>query len=242
MSASSDLKVVFDFFDRLDDLKTIDATCDVLQNIIESFGFNSFILTRLAPFSSERFSEMVQLSTLPQVFVEEYTAQEYIRDDQIVHKSVGIDFSFDWRNDELITNSPLEKSLISFRHDIGIHNVSMFPVRGPYGTNACLAVVQSVSDLSKRDRAGLHMIAQYAFAKVSGMVAPDHSKYRKLTNREHEVLTWVASGKSAWEIGEILGISKRTVDEHSQTACHKLGAVNRTQAVAIAVQAHLINI
>ena len=52
-----------------------------------------------------------------------------------------------------------------------------------------------------------------------------------LTAREAEVLTWVARGKSAWEIGEILHIAKRTVDEHVQTAVRKLGAVNRTHAV-----------
>jgi LuxR family transcriptional regulator, quorum-sensing system regulator BjaR1 len=56
------------------------------------------------------------------------------------------------------------------------------------------------------------------------------------------VLVWTAHGKSAWEIGEILGIAKRTVDEHAQTAFRKLGAANRTQAVALAVRKRLINI
>jgi len=61
-----------------------------------------------------------------------------------------------------------------------------------------------------------------------------------LTPRELEVLTWAARGKSAWEIGEILDIAKRTVDEHAQTAVRKIGAANRTQAVAIALRSHLI--
>jgi LuxR family quorum sensing-dependent transcriptional regulator len=56
-----------------------------------------------------------------------------------------------------------------------------------------------------------------------------------LTAREIEVLRWVANGKSAWEIGEILHITKRTVDEHVQTSVRKLGAVNRTHAVALAI-------
>jgi LuxR family quorum sensing-dependent transcriptional regulator len=61
-----------------------------------------------------------------------------------------------------------------------------------------------------------------------------------LSDREREVLYWVARGKSAWEIGEILGIAKRTVDEHVQKTVRKLGAVNRTHAVAIAVRDRLI--
>jgi LuxR family quorum sensing-dependent transcriptional regulator len=50
----------------------------------------------------------------------------------------------------------------------------------------------------------------------------------------------VARGKSAWEIGEILHITKRTVDEHVRTAVRKLGAANRTQAVAIALRRRII--
>jgi LuxR family transcriptional regulator, quorum-sensing system regulator BjaR1 len=63
-----------------------------------------------------------------------------------------------------------------------------------------------------------------------------------LTSRENEVLRWVARGKSAWEIGGILDITKRTVDEHVQTAIRKLGAANRTHAVAIAIRDGLIEL
>jgi LuxR family quorum sensing-dependent transcriptional regulator len=63
-----------------------------------------------------------------------------------------------------------------------------------------------------------------------------------LTSREAEVLTWVARGKSAWEIGEILLITKRTVDEHVQTAVRKIGASNRTHAVALAIRDGIIEI
>jgi LuxR family transcriptional regulator, quorum-sensing system regulator BjaR1 len=57
-----------------------------------------------------------------------------------------------------------------------------------------------------------------------------------LTSREREVLGWAAKGKSAWEIGGILNTSKRTVDEHVAHAAQKVGAVNRVQAIAIAVR------
>jgi LuxR family quorum sensing-dependent transcriptional regulator len=63
-----------------------------------------------------------------------------------------------------------------------------------------------------------------------------------LSAREIEVLGWVAKGKSAWEVGEILHITKRTVDEHVRTAVQKLGALNRTHAVAIALRDRIIDL
>jgi DNA-binding CsgD family transcriptional regulator len=61
-----------------------------------------------------------------------------------------------------------------------------------------------------------------------------------LTPREREVLWWAGEGKSAQEIGQILNIAKRTVDEHTQKAIRKLGVGNRTQAVATALRQRLI--
>ncbi len=70
--------------------------------------------------------------------------------------------------------------------------------------------------------------------------APAMARTRSLTPREREVLWWAAEGKSASQIGEILHITKRTVDEHTHNAARKLGAANRTQAVAIALRERLI--
>jgi LuxR family transcriptional regulator, quorum-sensing system regulator BjaR1 len=63
-----------------------------------------------------------------------------------------------------------------------------------------------------------------------------------LTPREREVLEWVARGKSALDVADILDITKRTVDEHVQSAVRKLNAENRTHAVAIAMRERIIDI
>jgi DNA-binding CsgD family transcriptional regulator len=67
------------------------------------------------------------------------------------------------------------------------------------------------------------------------------TRVHSLTIRELETLQWAAIGKTAWEIGQILAITKRTVDEHTQTAVRKLGAVNRSHAVAIALRKRIIS-
>jgi DNA-binding CsgD family transcriptional regulator len=88
-------------------------------------------------------------------------------------------------------------------------------------------------------------VHQHALARRNGAwelikSAEVLAESRALTPRELQVLTWAAQGKSAWEIGVILQITKRTVDEHIHTAMRKLGAANRTQAVAIAIRDNII--
>lgn len=62
----------------------------------------------------------------------------------------------------------------------------------------------------------------------------------KLNDREVEVLTWVARGKTSMEIAQILGLSKRTVDFHIDNARDKLGTATRTEAVLKAATGRLI--
>ena len=61
-----------------------------------------------------------------------------------------------------------------------------------------------------------------------------------LNDREVEVLTWVARGKTSAEIAQILGLTKRTVDFHTDNARNKLGAATRTEAVIRAASGRLI--
>lgn len=57
-----------------------------------------------------------------------------------------------------------------------------------------------------------------------------------LTSREAEVLLWLSRGKSNRDIGQILGISPRTVNKHLEQVFVKLGVENRTSAAARAVR------
>jgi DNA-binding NarL/FixJ family response regulator len=61
-----------------------------------------------------------------------------------------------------------------------------------------------------------------------------------LNDREVEVLTWVARGKTSAEIAQILGLTKRTVDFHTDNARAKLGAATRTEAAIKAATGRLI--
>ncbi len=57
-----------------------------------------------------------------------------------------------------------------------------------------------------------------------------------VTGREAEVLLWLSRGKSSRDIGEILGLSHRTVTKHLESIYAKLGVENRTAASIIAAR------
>jgi DNA-binding CsgD family transcriptional regulator len=62
----------------------------------------------------------------------------------------------------------------------------------------------------------------------------------QLTPRELECLRWTMDGKTAWEVGEILGISERTAVLHLNNGMHKLDCTNKHQAVLKALRLGLI--
>jgi DNA-binding NarL/FixJ family response regulator len=51
-----------------------------------------------------------------------------------------------------------------------------------------------------------------------------------LTEREIEVLTWVAKGKSSNDIAVLMNVSERTVNFHVNNVIRKLGVATRVQA------------
>jgi DNA-binding response OmpR family regulator len=67
------------------------------------------------------------------------------------------------------------------------------------------------------------------------------SRLVALNDREVECLTWSARGKTSSEIGTILGLSKRTVDFHIESACRKLNVATRIEAAVKAASGRLIN-
>ncbi|MQX37265.1 response regulator [Roseospira navarrensis] len=61
-------------------------------------------------------------------------------------------------------------------------------------------------------------------------------RFADLTNREVQVLSLLVRGESNKEIGLHLGLTEITVKSHMRSIFKKIGAANRTQAVAMAIQ------
>lgn len=91
--------------------------------------------------------------------------------------------------------------------------------------------------------ADLQLFAVHALDSAMRVLAPSPLQLERpsLTPRELEVLRWTMDGKTAWEVGAILGIAERTAVLHVNNAMHKLGCVNKHQAVLKALRLGLIH-
>lgn len=91
--------------------------------------------------------------------------------------------------------------------------------------------------------ADLQLFAVHAQDAALRLLAPAavQADQPQLTPRELEALRWTMEGKTAWEVGAILGISERTAVLHVNNAMHKLGCVNKHQAVLKALRLGLIH-
>ena len=80
--------------------------------------------------------------------------------------------------------------------------------------------------------------ARASWADELAAAAPALRRPPALSGREHEVLRWVAAGKTDRDIAANLAISHRTVHKHLQAAYAKLGVETRTAAVMRLVAPH----
>ena len=75
-----------------------------------------------------------------------------------------------------------------------------------------------------------------------GLKLAESMSHPELSNRETEVLQYLAGGRSNKEIGRLLYISEGTAKHHVKSILSKLDATGRTEASAIAARRGLIRV
>lgn len=101
--------------------------------------------------------------------------------------------------------------------------------------------------LMREQRVNIHVFSFYWMERTRAIrsaasPSPDAPAQGYLTDREKDVMSWVARGKKDNEIAEILQIGTQTVQEHVRGARKRLDAENRAHAVAKALMCGSIDI
>jgi DNA-binding NarL/FixJ family response regulator len=75
---------------------------------------------------------------------------------------------------------------------------------------------------------------------INSLMSDDKDKDKELSEREIEILSFIASGNTNREIGEKLFISGRTVETHRRNILNKLEVKNTAEMIKYAIQNKLV--
>ena len=169
----------------------------------------------------------------PPAWVARYKEMGYFDIDPIIDRAMRTREPFHWYDiSELQKLTPAQNALLDDLRAHGLVDGYAVPIFGPQGTTAYFGVGSTYGDMEV-DAVALRQI-QYAcntlhnrYLEIHGEIDGGHPL---LTNREREVLTWIARGKSNSSIAGILGISDHTVDTLVRRCFQKLSVSDRISA------------
>jgi LuxR family transcriptional regulator, quorum-sensing system regulator SolR len=225
-----------DFVERTQRAKTVDDLAKQYAEAIASEGYENSILTSLR---GRGVGHVVWLD-FPEGYTDAYISRRWEMIDPVLAKTLRAPLPFFWNDvtDWLQLSQP-QTEFIEDCRDLKVHSGIVFPIHGPGQRLDVISISRRVSDPGDRGAAPLlHAVTVQAWARFleitneSDFVSDD----KTLTARELEILCWLKDGKSRPEIGEILGLSHKTVEYHLANIMDKLGANNQISAVVIALQ------
>lgn len=191
---------------------------------------------------SQRF-----LSNLPKEWIDYTRQQDLDQCDPVYFKTKKQLLPYFWDNDPE-ASSPEVKDFLDVAWDFGTRSSGLaIPVRGPSGDKGLLCVIPERGGKDWRRYCGKHLAELILFAQSfhAALVKVEAANCRadvELTPRECQVLSWAAQGKTAWETGQILGLTEGTVKFYTRNACKKLGVRSKAHAIARCVAIHRISV
>ncbi len=240
------------FIERLQRMQSLGRQQDALVGFLNGAGFRYFtyhiVKVRDRPGLQPLFA-----TNYPDEWVRHYGAQGYLAHDPLVQEGPRRQLPFRWSDvTEPRDMDRVQRRLFREASDFGISNGLTIPLHGRDGEYAALNLIPdgTPEDQARTiDQQGhmAHLLAFYwhslagtRLLEEQGRSFPEDVVGTTLSDREREVLTWVARGKSAWDTARILGLSERTVVYHIENAKRKLNATTRTHLVVKAVMERLI--
>lgn len=178
--------------------------------------------------------------TYDPAWVERYIDNDYARLDPVVLGALQRFHPMDWKT--LDWSGRPRQQFLHEAIEAGVGNQGFsVPVRGPNGQFALFSVNKRASDASwarftEAHVSDLLLISHYVHQQaqlIDQNAGPE--PMRELSPRETDALTLLGLGYARGQVAEKLQISEHTLRVYIDSARYKLGALNTTHAVALAM-------
>jgi len=207
------------------------------------FGlFNSFLVVENPP--KGQVPAIFSVNNIPSAYVDAAFDPENVAKCPLIkrYKSLSIPFAYDQSVYVAAGVQDLWESAAPYGYKVGMGVALHLPNAQHFVLSMDReAPLPKAEGRMARLLADLQLLAVHAEAAASRLLLPSLlPPTARLSPRELEALRWTVQGKTAWEIGAILGISERSAVFHLANATRKLDAVNKHQAALKALRFGLI--
>lgn len=231
----------YEFIEVIQDLASTHEIMDAMQPLVSRLGMQYFCFNYLSN-DAQHIEDLAK--RLPEDWVKLYVEQNLVQVDPSFRHCRRAVRPYRWFKESPYDpeTEPRAAQVVQRARDFGLLDGLVIPIACPGGKVGHVWMGGRTLDIEECELPAVHLMALYAFDRVLRLQLPPGGEKAKLTTREREVMTWFARGKSSWEVGEILGIAKRTVEHHAYAIYKKVGAENRVQAIMIALRDQLIQL
>lgn len=182
------------------------------------------------------------ISTYPVAWTSRYLQYNYQRIDPVITQTRFGAEPFEWGADiGIFASTKMQREMFDEAAKHGIRHGFTVPIHdGKMPVSAMTFAAderrpQFARRIQEHGRV-LQLMAMYFHAHVRRKLTTDRIIGGvSLSPRELECLGWAAQGKSAWEIGRILGVTRRTASFHLENAKAKLGVHSISHAIALLI-------
>lgn len=228
------LRDVLEIMDTLSAADDPEALLTCAAAVLSQFGFSAFVLSRL-PRPTAAVDPVILLNGWPSDWAARYEEAGHFEFDPVARQCMASKVAFDWTElPPAEVQSPGAARVLHEAGEFGLPEGICVPLHTPLGAGGLSLAGAQI------DRApGLKRIATlFAHRLCDAAERVDMAKSAdvSLTNRERDILSWVACGKTVRDIATILAISEHTVGEHLKHVRRKLGTSNSAHSIVRALQ------
>lgn len=221
----------------------------VTGSLVGLFGFRyfSYVVPDLSRSGDDNHSSGMLLTSYPADWYNRYRRRSYQAEDPVIVEGRRELLPFTWGDEAYLRSiCPSARRLFFEAREFDIGSGLTIPVHGPSGQSALFSVAgpepgRRLADVANADVVTLLAVAQCLHANVVQRASRRSAGPTvRLSEQERICLLWTTQGKTAWEIAQIIGRSKATVDFHIRRATAKLTAANKVHAAFKAAQLDLL--
>lgn len=233
-------EATFDFLDRCDRHGTLDSLYVDFAGFIALLGFDNFVVTG-TPEPGESVNAVIVKCTYPRDWLLRYAGKKYHLTDPVALMSVRSVGPFTWREAVMAAGNRADCArFLEEAASFGLRDGFAMPLLDSRTFQAVVSLASDQKiDLCRADQCALSLASTSFKLAVDGLTKRPGASV-VITPREREVLSWVAVGKTQWEVASILNIAKGTVGNHLAAIHRKLDVRNTAHAVTKAIRQRLI--